>query len=220
MYGILLESIVTYVKKTYGEEKWELIRNTARIDQENFSAHQVYAETLIPRIVDACHQHVGAPRDEILSAFGKTFVDFISQYGYDKILKVVGRNFRDFLNGLDNIHEYLRFSYPKLKPPSFFCEQESRTGLVLHYRSRRRYDGFTQYVMGQLKAVGRNFYKQEITVSILRQETTGNMVHVTFQLTFDNSGLLCMIKSNCNQEPVGKYLAMSTFVRVHGWSSL
>ncbi|OQV25573.1 Soluble guanylate cyclase 88E [Hypsibius exemplaris] len=187
MYGILLESIVTFIKKTYGEEKWELVRKTARVDQENFSAHQVYAETLIPRIVDACHAHLGQPKEDILISFGKTYVEFISHYGYDKILKVVGRNFRDFLNGLDNIHEYLRFSYPKLKPPSFFCEQESRTGLILHYRSRRRYDGYTQYVMGLLKAVGRAFYKQDIMVSILKQETTGNMVHVTFQLNFDNS---------------------------------
>ena len=43
--------------------------------------------------------------------------------------------------------------------------------------------------MGLLKAVGRTFYKQDITVSILKQETTGNMVHVTFQLNFDNSGI-------------------------------
>lgn len=188
MYGILLESIVTFIKKAYSEEKWALIRKTARIEQENFSAHQVYAETVIPRIVDACHTHLGLPREDILISFGKTYVDFISHYGYDKILKVIGRNFRDFLNGLDNIHEYLRFSYPKLKPPSFFCEQESRTGLILHYRSRRRYDGYTQYVMGLLKAVGRTFYKQEISVSILKQESTGNMVHVTYQLNFDNSG--------------------------------
>jgi guanylate cyclase, other len=188
MYGILLESIVSFIKDSYSEEKWDLIRKSARIDQENFGAHQVYAETLIPRIVDACHIHLGLSKEDILISLGKSYVDFISHYGYDKILRVVGRNFRDFLNGLDNIHEYLRFSYPKLKPPSFFCEQESRMGLILHYRSRRRYNGYTQYVMGLLKAVGRNFYKQDIIVSIIEQETTGNMVHVTFQLSFDNSG--------------------------------
>lgn len=56
------------------------------------------------------------------------------QYGYDRILRVLGRHLRDFLNGLDNLHEYLRFSYPKLKPPSFFCEDETSEGLTLHYR--------------------------------------------------------------------------------------
>lgn len=50
-------------------------------------------------------------------------------------MRVLGRTFPQFLNGLDNLHEYLRFSFPKLKPPSFYCEHESRTGLTLHYRS-------------------------------------------------------------------------------------
>ena len=62
------------------------------------------------------------------------FDSFLGQYGYDRILRVLGRHLRDFLNGLDNLHEYLRFSYPKLKPPSFFCEHETREGLTLHYR--------------------------------------------------------------------------------------
>ena len=54
---------------------------------------------------------------------GVEFVDFIGQFGYDKILRVLGRHMRDFLNGLDNLHEYMRFSYQKLKPPSFFVEK-------------------------------------------------------------------------------------------------
>ncbi|CAG5128641.1 unnamed protein product [Candidula unifasciata] len=57
-----------------------------------------------------------------MDSFGVEFVNFVGQFGYDRILKVLGRHMRDFLNGLDNLHEYLRFSYPKLKPPSFFLE--------------------------------------------------------------------------------------------------
>jgi guanylate cyclase len=58
---------------------------------------------------------------------------------------------RDFLNGLDNLHEYLRFSYPKMKAPSFFVENESKAGLTLHYRTRRR--GFINYVKVTIPAV-------------------------------------------------------------------
>ena len=65
---------------------------------------------------------------------------------------MLGRHVRDFLNGLDNLHEYLRFTYPYMKPPSFYCEDETATGLKLHYRSRRK--GFLHYVIGQIRAVG------------------------------------------------------------------
>ncbi len=104
------------------------------------------------------------------------------------MLKLVGRNFRDFLNGLDNIHEYLKFTYPKLKPPSFYCDEESSSGLVLHYRSKRSYNGFMYYVIGQLKAIGKTVYKQEVHVNVLNHEGSGNMFNVKFQVVFNNAG--------------------------------
>jgi guanylate cyclase len=87
----------------------------------------------------------------LLEDLGSEFVNFVSQYGYDRVLKVLGRHMRDFLNGLDNLHEYMRFSYPKLKPPSFFVEKEDANGLILHYRSKRK--GYLYYVKGQLRQV-------------------------------------------------------------------
>lgn len=58
---------------------------------------------------------------------------------------------RDFLNGLDNLHEYMRYTYPRMRPPSFYVEKETAEGLILHYRSRRR--GFVHYVVGQITEV-------------------------------------------------------------------
>uniref|UniRef100_A0A3Q2YIB4 guanylate cyclase n=1 Tax=Hippocampus comes TaxID=109280 RepID=A0A3Q2YIB4_HIPCM len=70
-----------------------------------------------------------------MNSWGVYFLGFVGKYGYDRILKVLGRHVRDFVNGLDNLHEYLRFSYPKVQPPTFFCQEESATGVTLHYRS-------------------------------------------------------------------------------------
>ena len=89
-----------------------------------------------------------------MQEFGHDFVNFLGQFGYERILKILGRSLKDFLNGLDNLHEYMRYSYPKLKPPSFFVEKETPNGLILHYRSKRR--GFTHFVIGILKQVNLN----------------------------------------------------------------
>lgn len=88
---------------------------------------------------------------EFMDQMGVCFVSFVSQYGYDRVLSVLGRHMRDFLNGLDNLHEYLKFSYPRMKAPSFICENETKQGLTLHYRSKRR--GFVYYTMGQIREV-------------------------------------------------------------------
>ena len=58
---------------------------------------------------------------------------------------------RDFLNGLDNLHEHMRTSYPKMRTPSFFVEHETKNGLVIHYRSKRK--GYIYYMIGQIKQV-------------------------------------------------------------------
>lgn len=50
MYGLLLENLAEYIKQVYGEDRWEEIRRLAAVEQPSFSAHQVYPETLIPRL--------------------------------------------------------------------------------------------------------------------------------------------------------------------------
>lgn len=108
-----------------------------------------------------------------METFGNEFVSYISNYGYDRVLRILyvtflvlifppqkhlevffvfrGHNMRDFLNGLDNLHEYMRYTYPRMRPPSFYVEKETAQGLTLHYRSRRR--GFVHYVIGQITEV-------------------------------------------------------------------
>ncbi|GIY53794.1 soluble guanylate cyclase 88E [Caerostris extrusa] len=62
---------------------------------------------------------LGVSERAFLDQMGVYFVSFVGHYGYDRVLGVLGRHMRDFLNGLDNLHEYLKFSYPRMKAPSF-----------------------------------------------------------------------------------------------------
>ncbi|XP_066252890.1 soluble guanylate cyclase 88E [Euwallacea similis] len=184
MYGLLIENMSEYIKATYGEDKWEEIRRAAGVDQPSFSTHQVYPEGLIPRLSKKAVQILKVSEKEFFDQMGVFFIGFVSQYGYDRVLSVLGRHMRDFLNGLDNLHEYLKFSYPRMKAPSFICENETKHGLTLHYRSKRR--GFVYYTMGQIREVARHFYHKEMKIELVREELLFDMVHVTFQLTFDN----------------------------------
>lgn len=120
--------------------------------------------------------------------------DTLLQYAFDSV-------------GLDNLHEYLKFSYPRMRAPSFFCENESSTGLTLHYRSKRR--GFVHYTMGQIKQVrkretsleldgsltkkllglvqvGKVIYNKDVEIDIIKEEMLFHMHVVTFNLKFDN----------------------------------
>jgi len=54
----------------------------------------------------------------------------------------------------------------------------------LFYRSKRK--GFTNYTMGQLKAIASTYYKIELEIEVKNQEVKFDTVHVEFALNFNN----------------------------------
>uniref|UniRef100_W5MYK5 guanylate cyclase n=1 Tax=Lepisosteus oculatus TaxID=7918 RepID=W5MYK5_LEPOC len=179
MYGLLCESLHDFIKESYGDDVWKLVRERADVRLHSFVTHQVYSESVIPRIAKAASGVTGTPYNELMNSWGVYFLGFVGKYGYDRILKVLGRHVRDFVNGLDNLHEYLRFSYPKVQPPTFFCQEESATGVTLHYRSKRK--GYLHYAMGQLRQMGKQFYDTDIHVEVLSEQLVGDYSHVTMR---------------------------------------
>ncbi|KAG8193603.1 hypothetical protein JTE90_000236 [Oedothorax gibbosus] len=217
MYGLILENLSQYIISVYGEEKWIEIRKLAKVDHATFSTHHVYSDTLIPRLTSKACKVLGVSEREFLDQMGVHFVSFVGHYGYDRVLSVLGRHMRDFLNGLDNLHEYLKFSYPRMKAPSFFCENETSSGLTLHYRSTRR--GFLWYTIGQIREVGRHFYQTEVEIEVLKEETIFDTLHVMMRLTFDNlafhtdgsrAGALRR-RIDCTMVPVKAFLFLEIF---------
>lgn len=101
-------------------------------------------------------------------------------------LSSTGRQFRDFLNGLDGLHEYLRFSYPKIRPPSYYCNNESEFGMTLHYRSKRK--DFLWYTIGQIETIGQHFYQIEVSTELLSQsyDPSDQEYYFVLALKFDN----------------------------------
>lgn len=185
MYGLLIESVCEFIKEKFGENSWLRIRDKSRVHEYTFVTHRMYSEKIIPRLAQAVYDVTGYSREQFMDETGVQFVKFLNKYEYDKMLRVLGRSLGDFLNGLDNLHEYLRFSYPKMKPPSFFCTDESLKGLTLHYRSRRK--GYTHYVKGQLRQVAKQFYNQEVSVIIVEEkQSSKDTYYVKFRINFDN----------------------------------
>ncbi|CAF0750645.1 unnamed protein product [Adineta ricciae] len=185
MYGLLLQSAIEIIRAKYGQETWEQIKTMLHLDLNSFSAFQQYGETLFVRITKILSETKNEPIGDLMNTFGLEFVSYISNYGYDRVLRILGHNMRDFLNGLDNLHEYMRYTYPRMRPPSFYVEKETAHGLTLHYRSRRR--GFVHYVIGQITEVGRRFYDTDVEIEIISQREEFDVTHVVFELKFENT---------------------------------
>ena len=70
--------------------------------------------------------------------------------------------------------------FNRIRAPSYFVDNETPQGLMLHYRSKRR--GFTTYTIGQLKAVAETYYKMEMAIEVKESEIKFDTVHVSFQV--------------------------------------
>lgn len=73
-------------------------------------------------------------RDTYLEFFGANFIHYFYRYGFDKILRVAGRSFGDFLYTLDQLHDSNRFIFPQMQHPLFHVTDENEKGVTLLYK--------------------------------------------------------------------------------------
>lgn len=113
MYGVILEGVRQYLITAHGENMWHRIAvriNFGSAMNDSFEVNDVYDESLVNSITRVAVELTGIAHDQLMENFGRFFVSaFIGHYGFDEVLRVLGRHLRDFLNGLDNLHEYMKF---------------------------------------------------------------------------------------------------------------
>uniref|UniRef100_A0A0C9PMU3 guanylate cyclase n=2 Tax=Fopius arisanus TaxID=64838 RepID=A0A0C9PMU3_9HYME len=148
----------------------------------------------MPNLAKALAKKIGDSENNMMGFFGKCFVRFFSNLGYDRMIKATGRYFCEFLQSVDNIHMQMRFTYPKMKSPSMYITHVDPHGVVLVYTSTRK--GFTQYFMSQLFQIAKDLYETSLDIRVL--ETTDDnpgarSVMVKFRIDFDNRDYIAKV---------------------------
>ncbi|XP_012250694.1 soluble guanylate cyclase 89Da-like [Athalia rosae] len=205
MYGMLLESVQHFVQLEYGEEVWNHIVEAAGATHSVFNTRQIYPDNLMTDLAAALAVYNAQPVEEVMYFFGKCFVRFFSNLGYDCTIRATGRYFCDFLQSVDNIHMQMRFTYPKMKSPSMYITHEDPQGVVLVYRSTRQ--GFTHYFMGQLFQIAEDVYQTKLNITVLESLTTipgSRNVLVKFRINFDNRAYIASHQKK--NVPMGRQL--------------
>ena len=197
MYGLLLQSALEFIASKFSsslsQEVWNeavsggmtLDHSTRSAGRAGFSLHQIYSDRLIGKMAEKTSEVCGESVEDIVEQFGRFFVRYTHQQGYENLLTVLGRNLSDFVIGLDNLHEYFRSTYPKMKAPSFSVVHEDADGITISYRSSR--PGLHGYCSGQLVEVARLYYGIAIAVTCQKQKLHNRGKYSTqMRLDFDN----------------------------------
>ncbi len=97
--------------------------------QDDFGIDDTYPEGQVIKMGKKAMQLLSLKEEEFYEGMGIYFVHFTTSLGYAKTVAHLGRNLRDFLINLDNLHDYLKFTFPRMKPPSFFVESETDSSI-------------------------------------------------------------------------------------------
>ena len=176
MYGLILAGVKNVVVEQYGEENWIKLITALEVPYIDFTIHDVYSDDIIPKLVNALSEMAGLEPEKIMEVLGAGFLAMLDQSGYTHLLTILGRTLLDFLNGLDQLHDYLKFSYHKLKSPSFSVLHETRHGLTLMYRSRRKGLRLEYYIKGFIAEIGQRLYDTKVRIEIISKNEEGSML--------------------------------------------
>ncbi|XP_018649285.1 putative soluble guanylate cyclase gcy [Schistosoma mansoni] len=180
MYGLIVIGIQNYVESVYGENVWLRILEKSNTGLLTFQTHNIYSDTVPERLFLAFSNETGETIENVTYETGLSFAKFISDYGYGNLLRVQGRDFISFLHNLDNLHEYLRLSYPDIQPPSFSVMQITNDCIRLKYSSRR--NGYTHYVRGQLMTLAKRLYNLDIKVIFIDKKIINNVYETIYDI--------------------------------------
>ena len=148
MYGLILQNMVEYIQNKHGDNMWKKVKEQLNLEEDSFPANETYPETQVGKMGKTAMKILSMKDEEFYEGMGKYFVTLAKDAGYERTITQLGRGLRDFFLNLDNLHDYLKYTFPKMKAPSFFVDSETEDNLMLQYRTRRR--GFHYYVQGQV----------------------------------------------------------------------
>ena len=126
---------------------WKKVKEQVNLEAD-FVANETYPEAQLGKMGKTAMKILSLKDEEFYEGMGKYFVQLATDCGYQNLILALGRGIRDFFLNLDNLHDYLKFTFTKMKAPSFFVDTEDEGSIMLQYRTRRR--GFHFYVQGQV----------------------------------------------------------------------
>lgn len=200
MYGLLIEGLKQYVEKVYGQELWESVLRQYFMKMKVFNTNNVYPECVIPSVIDKIASETGISAEQTYHDFGYHFIVFLTESGYDRLLRVLGRSYLNFLQSLNELHHYLRLSYPKIKSPSFNVLTHTHRVIELRYTTFRN-PNYNHFVRGQLSAVASVLYSLDVDVTLVRTEVFVSHHRSTYMIvnkgvcSWDNGGTITPVES-------------------------
>lgn len=155
MNGLINRGLEQLVISLQGEAGWRAVCAHAGVGADGFVSMQNYDDDITFRLVNAVSERLSWPPERVLETFGEYWVTYTAQEGYGALMAAGGRNLREFLSNLNDIHNRVGSNFTNLRLPIFRLEDVSGTEYRLFYTSER--SGLAPLVLGIVKGLAKRF---------------------------------------------------------------
>ncbi|XP_018644854.1 soluble guanylyl cyclase beta-3, putative [Schistosoma mansoni] len=170
---------------TFGPSTWEAAVQIVNGQQLEIQTNKNYSTRLLTRIISTLCEFIGLPEEDIYYEFGIKSVDYLSDNGFQSSLQVLGKNYIDFLHNINELHEYLHYSYPKIKAPNIQVTSINHNVITLIYSSIR--EEFAHYLRSQLIYIAKLYFQLDVSAKLVDKKKQAATYIYTFKLY--NKGL-------------------------------
>ena len=171
MYGLVIRGLKRYICQNFSAEKWVAIQQDASVYDTEFSAMQKYPDPVTYRLVESASRICEVTPTELLKEYGRYWVSFAADAGYDDLLSDAGSTMIDVMSNLNGLHERVAASFPELRPPTFDVQPLDDSAMRVRYLSSR--PGLTPFVEGLLYGLAERL-GTSITVTLQECRANGH----------------------------------------------
>ncbi|MDM7983051.1 MAG: heme NO-binding domain-containing protein [Maricaulis sp.] len=151
MYGMIHQAARQMVHAVADDATWSKILTTSGLQEEHFISAQTYDDEVTLTLIGAIQSVTEIPLDELLSAFGRYWIEFAASTSYSSVLEMAGNDLETLLENLDRMHTSIKSTMPDADMPSFYVSRVEGRDLYIEYRSSRT--GLEAFVKGLLEGL-------------------------------------------------------------------
>jgi len=166
MKGVIVKCLSDLVKSDFGEQKWkEIMQKSGENPIMVFNAIWDIDDQRVFKIFENTCEVLNLSKQQACDAFGNYFVNIFAPKMYS-IFYGKFTNAKEFIMGMDNVHDIVTRNISNARPPRFTIEEVDENTIIVNYQSTRN---MIDFYIGLVKGVG-NYFNTPIGIKKLSKE--------------------------------------------------
>ncbi len=177
MYGMVNQGIKTFIIKNYSEDMWTEICAEAKSEHSDFELLKTYDDLSTYNFVGAISKKLNLKPEDVLKVYGKYWVTYASEVGYNDLLAMFGPDMKTCLINLNHMHYHMGSFMPDIIAPQFNVIETSPNILEIEYISKR--EGLFPFVVGLFEGLSER-YNAKIAIKNSQAIASGTRFEIHF----------------------------------------